>query len=281
MLRRTRTVLAACVVVTAGATPAMADNGWGNVNCSQHPQPGCELGAGSGGNGGQSGGSGSGGAGSSTGGGAPVCSYAQMSPESEAANVAGGFLPPLQTGHHYYLKACEGSNPEWVALGGVAPPPPSPEELARAARARLRLPAPRIHANPAGDQLVNLPTWLWLERGTWRDVSATAAVPGVSVIAIARPASVSWAMGDGNSVTCAGPGTPFPPGADPKSASPDCGYVYRISSAGQRSEAFAVTATISWTITWSGAGQSGVFPNMTTTGSIAVRVAESQAIATG
>jgi hypothetical protein len=152
----------------------------------------------------------------------------------------------------------------------------SPEQVAQMARNRLWLPAPNISANPVGEQLVNLPTWLWVS--TWHPVSATAAVPGVSVTAIATPTSVSWSMGDGTVVTCAGPGTPFRPGGDPTAPSPTCGHTYGISSANQPRHAFSVTATVHWTVTWSGAGQSGTFPDLTTTGNAAFRVAESQAL---
>jgi hypothetical protein len=88
-------------------------------------------------------------------------------------------------------------------------------------------------------------------------------------------------MGDGSSLSCNGPGSPFPSGGDPKAASPSCGYTYYKSSAGQPNQAFPVTATVNWTVTWAGAGQGGTFPNMTTAATVAFRVAESQGIATG
>ena len=173
--------------------------------------------------------------------------------------------------------------PVFVAAGQPAPgaaPVPSPAQLAQVARNQLRFPTPTIAANPAGDQLVNLPTWLWLSNG-WRQLSATASVPGVSVTAVATPISVSWSMGDGATVTCTGVGTPFKPGTDPKASSPDCGHTYRTSSASQASQAFPVTAMVHWTVTWSGAGEGGTFPDMTTTGDAAFRVAESQALNNG
>ncbi|WP_285491131.1 hypothetical protein [Amycolatopsis taiwanensis] len=157
---------------------------------------------------------------------------------------------------------------------------PSPAELAAMARKQLRLPTPTIAANPTGDQLVNLPTWLWLSSG-WGPVSATASVPGASVTAVARPTSVSWSMGDGDTVTCTGAGTPFRPGTDPTAPSPDCGHTYRTSSANQPGQAFPVTATVHWTVAWSGAGQGGTFPDMTTTSTATFRVAESQALNNG
>jgi hypothetical protein len=173
--------------------------------------------------------------------------------------------------------------PVFIPNGQPAPgaaPLPSPAQLAQMAYNQLRLPTPTIAANPPGEQLVNLPTWMWLSRG-WGPVSATAAVPGVSVTAVATPTSVSWSMGDGSTVTCTGAGAPFQPGTDPKASSPDCGHTYRTSSASQASQVFPVAATVHWTVTWAGAGQGGAFPGMTTTGNAAFRVAEAQALNTG
>lgn len=170
--------------------------------------------------------------------------------------------------------------PVWIPDGqpGKAP---SAAELAQQAHDQLVLPSPRIEANPAGTQLVNLPTWLWLDRASWGERSATAEVPGVSVTAVAKPTSVTWSLGDGVSVTCPGQGTPFPPGGDPRAASPDCGHLYRSSSAGQPGQTFPVIATVHWTVTWSGAGQSGTFPDLTTSATGRFRVAEAQALGKG
>jgi hypothetical protein len=172
--------------------------------------------------------------------------------------------------------------PVWIPDGQQpgAAQLPSPAELAAMARKQLRLPTPRIAANPAGEQLVNLPTWMWLSSG-WGSVSATAAVPGVSVTAVASPTSVSWAMGDGSTVICTGAGTPFRSRSDPKASSPDCGHTYRSSSASQAGQASPVTATVHWSVTWSGAGQGGTFPDITTTGNAAFRVAQAQALNNG
>jgi hypothetical protein len=103
-------------------------------------------------------------------------------------------------------------------------------------------------------------------------------VPGVSVTATARPVSAIWFMGDGGSVLCDGPGTPWRPGNDPAAASPDCGYTYRRSSAGAADGKFSVTVTVTWRVTWAGAGGSGTIPGLTTTGTVQVPVQESQAV---
>lgn len=190
----------------------------------------------------------------------------------------------------WYLWRCSGDGfrdslyrpPVWIPDGEQAPGAtgPSPAELAAQARERLRLPDPAVAASPVGDQLVNLPTWLWLD-GDWKPIESTASVPGVSVTARAVPESATWVMGDGSEVVCRGPGTPYAPGVDAASPSPDCGHTYRLSSAGEPGEVFTASVTVSWTVTWAGAGDGGTFPGLTTTGEAAFRVAESQALVTG
>lgn len=199
--------------------------------------------------------------------------------------------PPGQAGA-YYDFACisahvyfpgTGGGIAWLPAGTApgAPPPPPPVVLARQATNRLGLPGPAIAANPApnAEQMVSLPTWLWLAGG-WAPVSATAAVPGESVTATATPTRVVWSMGDGSTVVCHGPGTPYPAGSDPNSASPTCGHTYTVSSAGQPGGAFPVSATVTWSIGWAGGGQNGTLPALTTTGRAAFRVAEAQAVNT-
>lgn len=160
-----------------------------------------------------------------------------------------------------------------LRIGGVLP-----EMLARQARARLQLPGVLMRLNPPGVQLVNLPIWLTLDRSSWTVRSATASVPGVSVTATARPVQVTWSMGDGGSVVCKGPGTAWRPGTDPMASSPDCGYTYRRSSAGAAGGRFTVAVTVSWVVTWVGAGQAGTIPGLSTTGTVRVAVQESQAV---
>jgi hypothetical protein len=170
--------------------------------------------------------------------------------------------------------------PVWIPDAAPAAPVPSAAQLAERARSQLRLPSPAIRANPAADQIVGLPTWMWLDRAGWAPVSATASVPGVSVTAVARPVSAVWSTGDGARVTCAGPGSPFPAGADPADASPDCGHTYRSSSAGRPGDAYPVTVAVRWEVAWAGAGQAGTAADLTTASTAAFRVAEVHALAT-
>jgi hypothetical protein len=106
-------------------------------------------------------------------------------------------------------------------------------------------------------------------------------VPGESVTATATPVSVTWHPGDGTTVTCQGAGAPYTSADNPAAASPDCGHTYTSSSAGQPGGAFTATATITWDVTWQGAGGAGgALAPLFTTAVAAFRVAESQALNT-
>jgi hypothetical protein len=208
------------------------------------------------------------------------CYYKPLDLSQSAIEALGG-QPAGEGG--WYERTCHGDKANAASVLWVAGAPPvySPEVLARLARARLNLPHVVVELNPAGDQLTNLPAWLSLDRSSWSAQSATASVPGVSVTATARPVQAVWSMGDGGRVVCAGPGTPWIGGTDPAAASPDCGYVYRHSSASATGGVFTVSVTVSWQVTWAGAGYSGTIAGLTTTGTVQVRVQESQAIITG
>lgn len=171
-----------------------------------------------------------------------------------------------------------GEGMQWEATAPGAPTV-TPAQLAQEAYKQLVLPEPTLVLSPTGQQLVNLPTWLAVTG--WDAQSATATVPALSVTAAARPTTVEWSLGDGSRVSCDGPGTVFAAGDDPASASPTCGHTYRVSSADQPGGGFTVTATVCWSVSWAGGGQSGTLPAMTRQATVLVPVAESQALVTG
>ena len=106
-------------------------------------------------------------------------------------------------------------------------------------------------------------------------------MPVLAASCSATPVSAAWAMGDGTTVTCKGPGTAYAAGDNPSAASPTCGYTYEPSSAGQPGGAYQVTVTITWDITWAGAGGAGgVLAPLQTVAAAEFRVAESQALNT-
>ncbi len=153
------------------------------------------------------------------------------------------------------------------------------EQLAQQAVRSLVLPAPAIRLNPSppAAQLIHVPTWLWLDPSSWGSRTATASVPGMSVTATAVPVSVHWSTGDGGGVTCQGAGTPWT-GGDPMAESPDCGHTYtRHSGPG----VFTLRATITWEVTWAGAGATGTEPALTSTATADIRVIRAPAVITG
>jgi hypothetical protein len=151
----------------------------------------------------------------------------------------------------------------FVPNGSAPPagPPVDPRVLAEQAIASLVMRAPEIRmAPPPGSTsgLVGLPVWMWTERGeqflgpTRQSVSAD----GVTVAAVGQVSHVTWDMGDGTTVVC-GAGTPYAPGV--QGESPDCGHVYAQASSRHvpGGGPWPITATSTWTVTWSGGGLSG------------------------
>lgn len=158
------------------------------------------------------------------------------------------------------------------------PPAPVTQLVALHATSRLVLPKLSTQVSPAGTQLVRLPSWWWTAPASWQVQSATAAVPGISVTATATPYRAVWDAGDGSDpVTCTGPGTAWQ-GGDALASSPTCGHTYQRSSASASGGAFTLRATIFWRITWAGGGTTGAEPDLQTTVTAPVRVAESQTV---
>jgi hypothetical protein len=168
------------------------------------------------------------------------------------------------------------------APGG--PPAVDPEELATDALQRTPLPEPQISMSPSPDipQLVNLTTYLWLPAEQWQPATASASAGGVTSTVTATPMRVIWGMGQGESVTCDGPGVPYQPGLPDDRQPSKCHFTYRRSSAGQPGQAYTVTATVEWETNWtvSGAPGGGSLGTVSQSSSTSIQVAEIQTINT-
>lgn len=230
-------------------------------------------------------------AGGSAASGGSSCSYS-AAPELEqwSRGLPGRLFPAgrdqVDPTSRLYSKVCPGQPVTyvWLTAAQAAAAQPSPEELARQAYRQLVLAVPAIRTSPAVavPQLVRVPTWLWVDAGMWSPRSRTAAVPGLSATATARPVRVSWSMGDGVTVECRGPGTPYRGGQSQASAaSPDCGHTYLRPSTGAPEGIFRVTATVEWVVSWVGGGQAGTLPALASAASVMVRVTEAQALNDG
>lgn len=210
------------------------------------------------------------------------CRYQVAGPQAQQLLGVGGAQPG-----QWVFPICAGPGaidpmpPFWVSQARPAAAAVSPAAVAEQAVSKLALPTGTIQMAPPTnrDQLVHVASWLWIGRATWHAITATATAGPVTATATAAPVKVVWNMGDGDQVTCTGPGTPYDPSQP--NATTDCSYTWPQSSAGQPGGVFEVTATLYWQVTWVAAGAPGGGNLGAVAGPparVAVRVAESQGI---
>ncbi|HEY8473564.1 MAG TPA: hypothetical protein VIL37_13140, partial [Natronosporangium sp.] len=134
------------------------------------------------------------------------------------------------------------------------PDGPSISELAQQAMDILPLADPVIGIvpNPDGAGLVGMPVWMWLENpeAAWGPVSVSVPGPGITVTAQGQATQVEWQMGDGTTVVCEGPGTPYEPRYGDQRSPSGCDHVYTEPSRSQPTGRYTVTATVSWHLQW-------------------------------
>lgn len=165
----------------------------------------------------------------------------------------------------------------WAA---TAPAGPDPRVLAQTAIASMNLRPISIGVvpedRPGSVGLVGLPVWMWAanpDDRSWGPITRTASAGGSSVTATAKVQKVRWLMGDGGVVVCTGPGTVYEDRFG-KSMSPTCGYKYT------KQGVYTVRAETSWSVSWSGMGQSGTIP-LTLSGSTMLTIGELQILTSG
>lgn len=142
----------------------------------------------------------------------------------------------------------------FVANGAAGPAAPTidPELVARRAVDSMKLVGPDVASPRAGGRyVVGMPMWMWVQQSptTFGPNTASATAGGVTVTARAEVSSIAWAMGDGTTITCTGPGTPYD-ASQGKAMSPDCGHRYKGPSTTQNGGKYAGTATATWTVKW-------------------------------
>jgi enoyl reductase len=158
----------------------------------------------------------------------------------------------------------------WVDTG-AAPPANiknalTPEILSQLAYERIRVPDTDINLNPAGGQTVNLSTWAWLDKATFKPVSvtATADLLGIWATTTATPVALHLDPGtpDADVYPASGNcpinpdgsiGTPYVKGSG--NAAPPCGVVYRRAT--PDGDTYPLRATITWSVSWTGSGGTG------------------------
>ena len=141
------------------------------------------------------------------------------------------------------------------------PLPITGAQAAAIAVARLQLPtvAPGIGPSPDLNRwkmaAVGYPLWLWAD-GPTHVGPVSDSVAGLSVSLEARVTSLTFRMGDGNTVQCPGAGDKWTKAVEPGTKAPRCGYTYTEPSLPKGS--YTVSALTDWAVTWTANGQSGV-----------------------
>lgn len=164
-----------------------------------------------------------------------------------------------------------------VPEGGLA----DPYQVALDALASVQITPPAIRTSPSenGRLYVQVPTWLWLDSTWWQTYEATANTGRVWSTVRATPVATTWELGDGRSVSCRGPGTPWRRGLSEDASS--CTHTYRSSSASRPGGTFSLEVTVTLDVSWtSNATGGGTLPAITRSSTIAVEVGEIQAIGT-
>ena len=213
------------------------------------------------------------------------CTYARLPDTPEAVGLLDAYLGRPDGEGAWYQVRCpvEGSataveirDTRWVPRRVV-----TTEVVIQEARERLVLPKPMIVLNPAAEhlQVVHIKTWLHTDE--WQPWSETAVIDGLEATVTATPTSVTWTTGDGATVECAGPGALYDFSRPAAAQDTDCGHVYRVTSARQPNQAYTLTATTTYALTWTAAGAVGASGSLGTVdraASVPVRVAEVQAL---
>jgi hypothetical protein len=208
------------------------------------------------------------------------CTYGAGGASATAAIGIGGPEPG-----QWVFPDCRGPGvidpmpPFWVtgAVPAAGTVQVDPVVVAEQAAKQLGFGSPTIEMAPpdGSPQLVGVASWLWIAPGEWQTLTASASAGPVITTATATPSKVVWDMGDGASVTCDGPGTPYRV-SDPN-ATTDCSYTWPEPGS------FTVTATVYWSVTWAATGAAGGGNLGVQAGppaGVGVTVTESQAINT-
>jgi hypothetical protein len=208
------------------------------------------------------------------------CYYYGLTPvpdsQTPGPDMTAGPVWPPEEGGVYFLYCYDGTDLVHGELLLYDPGNPF-GTLARAedardlALSRLTLPPPAIAlAPPAGDVLVGLPAWYWVDM-PWEPQEVSATLGGITATVTAEPTDLTFVPGDGSTaVRCDGPGVAWTPD---RTGDPPCGHTY------VRQGEHAVTATITWIVTWSATtGAGGPLPDLTTTATLPVVVEEVEAV---
>ncbi|WP_425584921.1 hypothetical protein [Streptomyces vastus] len=155
----------------------------------------------------------------------------------------------------------------WQDAGEIPDDPdaPTPQTLAEYAYDKVKVPDTEVELKPEAKSTVNAPTWVWLDKGTFKEVKVRAELPNTNLWAetTAKPVALHLEPGtdDAETFPASGDceinddgsiGTPYQTGDAGKT--PPCGIRYLRATNG---EPYELSASVTWQITWEGAGGDG------------------------
>ncbi|WP_344566566.1 hypothetical protein [Streptomyces axinellae] len=161
--------------------------------------------------------------------------------------------------------------PFWVPNGEQPDRPDalSPRILAALAYESIRVPDTKVELNPSQRQTVNLPTWVWLDKGTYHPLHVTATADlgaghSISATTTVKPDRLRLQPGTGNAALhpasgeCVvngegGIGTPYSKGR--AKDTPPCGVTYQRATGGNAT--YPLKASLTWKASWHGTGNAG------------------------
>ncbi|GAA2349565.1 ATP/GTP-binding protein [Streptomyces kunmingensis] len=208
---------------------------------------------------------------------APKCTLKKLNPQPPP-----GSLQWKGEGKVVYNQVCL-DGPTSALSGPVAVnavPAVDPTLVAAQAVNKMKLTGPKVASPRANAKyVVGVPMWMWVtpSASTFGPNSARASAGGVTVTARAKVSRIVWHMGDGETVTCNGPGTPFK-NTRKGIESPDCGHVYQQPSTQEPGRKYHLTATAYWAVTWQAStGEAGQIPTTRVT-DVSFTVGELQSV---
>lgn len=177
----------------------------------------------------------------------------------------------------------------WQDAGEIpdVPDAPTPKTLAEYAYNKVKVPETEIELKPANRSTVNLPTWVWLNKDTFKEVKVRAELPNTGLWAetTAKPVALHLDPGteDAETFPASGDctfnadgsiGTPYTAGDADKT--PPCGIRYLRATNGAP---YHLKASVTWQITWQGTGGAqGDLPNGTFERTMDMNVQEIQSV---
>ncbi|MFJ2608840.1 hypothetical protein ACIO13_28245 [Streptomyces sp. NPDC087425] len=177
----------------------------------------------------------------------------------------------------------------WEDAGKIpdVPNAPTSKTLAEYAYNKVEVPGTEIELKPAAKSTVNVPTWVWLDKGTFKEVKVRAELPGTGLWAetTAKPVALHLTPGTSDATTSPSSGdctinddgsigAPFQKGDAGKT--PPCGITYLRATDGTP---YQLKASITWQVSWKGSdGTGGDLPDGTFETTQDVNVQEFQAV---